>query len=290
MNTTVQLPTATHIGNAHLIVADMDRALDFYVRQLGLHELRREGNTVILSADQATPHIVLTEKRGAMPKPPRSTGLYHVAIRFPDRTALARAFRRLLTLRYPFGGFSDHTVSEALYLSDPDGNGLEMYADRPRESWPRLGDQIQMTTEPLDIDDLLAQADHDPSPWNGVHPQTDIGHVHLHVSDLARAKAFYVDLIGLELMVDFSSHGALFVAAGGYHHHLGLNVWAGKNAPPPNVVGLKSFQLVIPEQAALDEAVNRLENAGVSVERLPGDGVLIHDDDHNVVELVSAQA
>lgn len=286
---TIQLPATAHIGNAHFIVADIERALDFYVNQLGFSELSREGSTVVLSADHATAHIMLTEKRGAGTKPPRSTGLYHVAIRYPDRTALARAFRRLVSLRYPFGGFSDHAVSEALYLSDPDGNGLEMYVDRPRDVWPHQGGQVQMTTEPLDVDDLLAQADNDPSDWTGVHPQTDIGHVHLHVSDLQKAKAFYVDLIGLELMLDFSRHGALFVAAGGYHHHLGLNIWAGKNAPLPNVVGLKSFQLVIPEQAALDEVVARLENAGVKVERLPQGGALVHDYDNNAVELVMTQ-
>jgi len=287
--TTIQLPAHTHIGAAHLIVADLGRALDFYGNQLGFKELRRAGATVVLSADGATPHIVLTEQRGAAPKPPRSTGLYHVAIRFPDRPALARAFRRLVTLRYPFGGFSDHAVSEALYLADPDGNGLEMYVDRPREAWPRLGDQIQMVTEPLDVDDLLAQADLDPSPWQGVHPHTDIGHVHLHVSDLGRAKAFWVDLIGLDIVVDFSSHAALFVSAGGYHHHLGLNTWAGKNPPPPNAVGLRSFQLVIPEAAALEAVIARLDGAGGALERLPG-GARVCDDDGNAVELVEKQA
>jgi len=283
------LPDATHIGHAHFIVANMDRALDFYVSKLGFRQLRREGSLAVLSADGKTPHILLTEKRGAGPKPPRSTGLYHVAIRFPDRLALARAFRQLVSLRYPFGGFSDHAVSEALYLSDPDGNGLEMYADRPRESWPRLDNLIQMTTEPLDIDDLLAQAENDPSPWEGVHPKTDIGHVHLHVSDLGRAKAFWMDVIGLDLVFDLSSHGALFVSAGGYHHHLGLNTWAGKNPPPPNGVGLQSFQLVIPEQDALEQAIARLEAANMALERLPSGGALAHDYDGNAVELVRVQ-
>jgi catechol 2,3-dioxygenase len=283
------LPDDAHIGSAHFIVANMDRALDFYDNQLGFTQLRREGDLAVLSADGSTPHILLTEKRDAVPKPPRSTGLYHVAIRYPDRTALARAFRWLVSLRYPFGGFSDHTVSEALYLADPDGNGLEMYADRPRETWPRLDEQIQMTTEPLDLDDLIAQADADPFPWERTHPRTDIGHVHLHVSDLGRAKAFWVDLIGLDLVFDLSSHGALFVSAGGYHHHLGLNTWAGKSAPPPNTVGLQAFQLVIPDQAALDQVVARLENASIAVERLPSGGVLARDDDNNAVELVTVQ-
>lgn len=284
-----KLPDATHIGDAHFIVADMKRALDFYVDKLGFSPLRQEGNLAVLSADHVTPHILLTEQRGAGPKPQRSTGLYHVAIRFPNRTALARAFRQLLSLRYPFGGFSDHTVSEALYLADPDGNGLEMYVDRPRETWPHNGDQVVMTTEPLDVDDLLAQADQDSSPWNGVDPKTDIGHVHLHVSDLKKAKAFYVDLLGLDIASDWSGNGAIFVSAGGYHHHIGLNIWAGKNPPPPNVVGLRSFQLVIPDEAALNQLIARLENAGISVERLSSGRALTHDFDSNAVELTTTQ-
>jgi catechol 2,3-dioxygenase len=164
-----------------------------------------------------------------------------------------------------------------------------MYADRPRESWPIQNGEISMTTEPLDVDDLLAQADNDPSPYEGVHPGTDIGHVHLHVSDLKKAKDFWVDLLGLDIVVDFSTHGALFVSAGGYHHHLGLNIWAGKTPPPPNVVGLRSFQLVIPDQAALDAVVARLEGAGVAVEKLPSGGALTKDYDNNAVELVLAQ-
>ncbi|MEO8607742.1 MAG: VOC family protein [Chloroflexota bacterium] len=284
-----QLPAATHIGDAHFIVADMKRALDFYVDKLGFSPLRQEGNQAVLSADGVTPQILLTEQRGAGVKPQRSTGLYHVAIRFPDRTSLARAFRRLISVRYPFGGFSDHTVSEALYLSDPDGNGLEMYVDRPRETWTFQDGQVVMATDPLDVDDLLAQADNDLSAWNGVDPKTDIGHVHLHVSDLQKAKAFYVDLLGLDIVLDFSTHGALFVSAGGYHHHIGLNIWAGKTPPPPNVVGLRSFQLIIPDEAALDEVIARLEKAGVAVERLASGGVLAHDFDSNAVELTTAQ-
>ena len=242
-----QLPAATHIGNTNFIVADMNRALDFYVERLGFHELSRDGSEVVLSADGVTPLIILTEQPDAIPKPARSTGLYHVAIRFPDRVALARAFARLINTRWQFGGFSDHLVSEALYLSDADGNGLEMYRDRPRAEWPTVNGQIQMATEPLDLEDLLAEMEHDPSPWTGVAPGTDIGHVHLHVSDLGRARAFYHDLLGLDIVFDMSTHGALFVSAGGYHHHIGLNTWAGRLPPPANAVGLRSFQLVIPD-------------------------------------------
>jgi catechol 2,3-dioxygenase len=284
------LPDATHIGYADFIVADLQRALDFYQGRLGFHEVGREDSQVILSADQATPHIVLSEKRDALPKPPRSTGLYHVAIRYPSRVTLARAFRRLIETRWPFGGFSDHAVSEALYLADPDGNGLEMYRDRPREEWPMANGQIQMTTDPLDVDDLLAQADLDPSPWSGVDAGTDIGHVHLHVSDLNRAKAFYHALIGLDIAFDMRNYGALFLSAGGYHHHLGLNTWGGKTPPPANVVGLQTWQLVIPDADALAGVIQRLKDANVAVEQLAEGGARAHDYDNNTVDLVVRQA
>jgi catechol 2,3-dioxygenase len=286
---TFQLPADARVGSTHFIVADMDRALEFYAGRLGFHELSREDSQVTLSADQVTPHILLTERQDAQPKPSRSTGLYHVAIRFPDRISLARAFQRLVSTRWPFGGFSDHAVSEALYLADADGNGLEMYRDRPREEWRIVNGQIHMTTEPLDVDDLLAQAELDPSPWNGVDPGTDIGHVHLHVSDLGKAKAFYHDLIGLDVAFDMSSHGALFMSAGGYHHHLGLNTWAGRTPPPANAVGLRSWQFVIPDAGVLEQVVGRLKNAGVTVEQLPDGGALVRDDDHNAVALVEKQ-
>ena len=207
MTTPYRLPAETHIGYAHLSVASLDQALDFYERQLGLHPIRHDNATVTLSANDQS-HIILTEKPGATPKPGRAIGLYHVAIRLPSRVALARVFARLIQERYPFGGFSDHAVSEALYLSDPDGNGLELYTDRPRDQWPRHGDQIAMVTEPLDIDDLLNQAEQDSSPWQGIDSKTDVGHVHLHVSSLERAHAFYVDLLGMDLVADWRAHAS----------------------------------------------------------------------------------
>lgn len=283
-----KLPDTTHIGSANFIVADLQRALDFYAGSLGFHEIGREGDTAILSADHKTPHILLTENREAHAKPRQSTGLYHVAIRYPTRTALARAFQRLIAVRYQFGGFSDHAVSEALYLSDPDGNGLEMYTDRPRDQWPRTNGVIAMVSEALDVDDLLDQAALDSSPWEATDVGTDIGHVHLHVSNLNTAKHFYVDLLGLELAVDWSQNGALFVAAGGYHHHLGLNTWAGRIPPPANSVGLRTFQLVISDGQALEEAAARIEAAGFTVEPQTN-GIRVYDTDKNAVDLVTEQ-
>ncbi len=280
------LPAETAIGYAHLQVSDLARSLEFYSVLLGFRELERENKTVTLSADSRTPHLRLTEIAGARPKPRGTTGLYHVAIRLPSRLELARVFQRFVAHRYPFQGFSDHAVSEALYLADPDGNGLELYRDRPRDRWQHQGKQVVMVTEPLDTDKLLADADDEP--WVGIHPGTDIGHVHLHVSDLGKAEAFYSGLLGLDVMGDWRAYGALFLAAGGYHHHLGTNVWAGKGAPPPppNAVGLRAFSLRIPGQAALEQVVSRLQSAGVVVEQ-QDDTLLARDADQNSIVLES---
>ncbi|NLX09017.1 MAG: VOC family protein [Chloroflexi bacterium] len=277
------LPDAAQIGYAHLRVRDLGGALAFYQDLLGLREVRRVNGTAYLSATGEPPyHVIVTEQPGARQKPPRTAGLYHVAIRLPDRDGLARVLRRLLENDYPLQGASDHGVSEAIYLADPDGNGLELYCDRPRAQWQWDGTQIGMGTDPLDGQDLLAQASSEP--WNGIAPGTDIGHVHLHVSDLGRAEAFYCDLLGFEVM-QRSYPGALFVAAGGYHHHLGLNIWAGRDAPPAptDAVGLIAFSLRLPEAAAWQALVDRVRAAGVPVETPPAnsgtDSVLIRDSD-----------
>jgi catechol 2,3-dioxygenase len=280
---TFRLPDQTHIGIAHFFVSSLDQSLAFYSDLMGFKVLKRENDLAVLSADGTTPHVLLSERPGWQPKPQRSTGLYHVAILLPSRMELARLFKRMVMQRYPFGGFSDHAVSEALYLSDPDGNGLELYRDRPREEWPRANGNIAMTTQPLDVEALLAEAD--DTPWTGIHPQTVIGHVHLHVADLARAKAFYSDLLGLDVASDWSGHGALFMSAGGYHHHLGLNIWAGSRPQPPQTLGLRSYSFQIPDQQAWQMVQERLQSANVGMEQLGGKTVLTHDPDNNAIEL-----
>lgn len=279
------LPPDTHIGSAHLRTADLRRSLAFYGDLIGFRLLSRDNGTAVLSADGQTPHLRLSEHPGWQPKPRRSVGLYHVAIRLPSRVELARLFRRMVEARVPFGGFSDHAVSEALYLDDPDGNGLELYRDRPRDQWPRLDDRIQMTTEALDVHQLLAEGE-SPS-WTGIHPQTDIGHVHLHVSDLERARAFYGDILGLELMADWSGHGALFMAAGGYHHHLGLNIWAGSQPQPPRTLGLAAFSLVIPDRAAWTRLGDSLRAAQRPLSQSDERSLTTCDQDGNTVELIT---
>lgn len=290
--TDFRLPEGTHIGRVRLQVRDLQRALAFYQELLGFRQVAGDGGMAMLSATGQPPlHIVLSEHPDARRKPARTTGLYHIAIRLPSRRALARVFQRLVAQEWPFQGFADHLVSEALYLSDPDGNGLELYVDRPQEQWTRRNGQIEMATDPLDVQGLLAEAESEAGPWTGIDPGTDIGHVHLHVSDLARAESFYHGLLGLDV-TQRGYPGALFLSAGGYHHHLGVNTWAGAGAPPPpaDAVGLLSFSLTLPDREARRTLEQRARKAGIELTQ-PGDnsragGVLIHDPDGNAVELV----
>ncbi len=286
-----QLPAETHIGHVHLRVSDLERANAFYVDLLGFREVRRRENTSYLSATGQPPyHILLTEQPGAQPKPRRTTGLYHVAIRLPNRRELARVFQRLLEHQWRFHGFSDHKVSEALYLSDPDGNGLELYCDRPREQWPWQDGQLAMSTDPLDIENLLQEVANDAGPWAGIHPQTDIGHVHLHVADLAETEAFYHGILGLDV-TQRNYPGALFFSAGGYHHHLGTNIWAGAGAPPPppNAVGLQHFAFVLPTDEAIHRIKERLQAAGIAFAESAG-VLLLQDPSQNHILLMSEEA
>ncbi len=289
MSDLVPIPLNTRLGAPALTIARLDRSLAFYRDVLGFRLLQQEGDRAELTADGATVVLELTGIPDARPKPPRTTGLYHFAILVPTRIMLARSLRRLIDARYPLQGASDHLVSEALYLADPDGNGIEIYADRPRDQWRYQHGKIAMATEPLDLDDLLAQL----SPTRGgaademLDPATRIGHVHLHVGDLAAAEAFYCGLLGFEVMQrDYP--GALFVSAGGYHHHIGLNVWAGVGAPPPppNAVGLRYFTIVLPTDGDLTALIERLRAAGVSPDR-EGPGWRLLDPAKNGVRLIA---
>jgi catechol 2,3-dioxygenase len=278
----------TSIGAAHLTVADLERSRRFYVDVLGFRELERQGTTLTLTADGATPLLALTELPGAPPKPARATGLYHFAILVPSRLDLARSLRRLAELRYPLSGASDHLVSEALYLNDPDGNGIEIYRDRPRAEWPRLNGQIRMATDPLDVDGILAELHRDDRPWDGLAPATTIGHMHLHVADLRAAEAFYHELLGFDIMLSFRG-SALFLSAGGYHHHIGLNTWAGVGAPPapPGSAGLRYFVVRLPNADALDAVLERVRAAGVATEESEA-GVLVRDASGNALMLANS--
>ncbi len=239
------LPDQTRISQVHLRTARLERALEFYSSVLGLKVSHRSGALAILSAKPMAPGLlVLSENPNAASRPPRSTGLYHFALRYETRRDLARAYRRVVKAGYPVGGASDHGVSEAIYLSDPDHNGVELYADRPRSQWRWHNGQVAMVTTPLDLENLLSTVTAhailvEPAP------QADLGHIHLHVADLAMAERFYSEFLGLAV-TQRSYPGALFFAADGYHHHIGVNVWAGKAVPHPDSVGLVSYRIEVP--------------------------------------------
>ncbi|WP_027409853.1 VOC family protein [Anoxybacteroides tepidamans] len=260
-----QIHPQAEIGHIHLIVTKLDRSLRFYTEVIGFQVLEQEEKRAVLTTDGTTPLVVLEEKEEAVRKPPRTTGLYHFAILVPDRASLARALLHLLQTRYPLHGASDHQFSEAVYLADPDGNGIEIYADRPRDEWEKTErGEYKGTTVPLDVEGLLAEAG--GVPWMGLPAETKIGHVHLHVADLQEAEKFYHQGLGFEIAIRMGNH-ALFVGAGGYHHHIGLNTWAGVGAPQPpdNAVGLHMFSINLPNEEELAKIIERLEGIGVSV-------------------------
>ena len=264
------LPDNTHIGSIHLRVADLKRGLSFYCDLLGFQQIRTDAGTAYLSPSGELPAVILlSEDAHARPRPPRTTGLYHVAIRLPNRVELARVLTRFIDYRYPLHGAADHLVSEALYLSDPEGNGLELYCDRNPDDWPRQNGQIAMATDPLDFPDLLEQAKVNPDPWQHIHSDTDIGHVHLSVSDLHRSEGFYAGLLGFDI-TQRSYPGALFLSAGGYHHHVGMNIWESRNAPPPPAgsTGMISFEINIPDDSSRRETRAHLDSNGVVSEKI----------------------
>jgi catechol 2,3-dioxygenase len=225
-----RLPAAAHVGTVDLQIADLERSLAYYQQVLGLRVLARaEGRADLGAAGASVPLLRLHERRGAQPVPAQGRiGLYHFAILLPDRASLGRFVAHLAAIGARAGA-ADHLVSEAVYLHDPDGLGIEVYADRPRDSWQSSDRELRMATLPLDVAGLVAAARGEP--WAGMPSGTMMGHVHLHVGDLSQASAFYHEALGLDIMV-WSYTGALFLAAGGYHHHLGLNTWAGPDAVP----------------------------------------------------------
>jgi len=267
-----RLPAATHLGKVSLQVADLDRSLAFYERVLGLRVVERSGNRAVLGALGSDTAIVeLVERPGARVVPRRGLlGLYHFAILLPERQALARFVRHLGDIGMQ-AGMSDHFVSEAIYLQDPDNLGIEIYADRPRSEWRVEQGQLSMTTKTLDVGSLLAAAGDEP--WEGAPPGTKIGHVHLHVGDIDRAAAFYHDGLGLDKMV-WNYPGALFLSAGGYHHHLGTNTWAqGAPSASDQDARLIEWEILLPNTGAVEATAASLERAGYPIEREGADVV-----------------
>jgi catechol 2,3-dioxygenase len=273
-----QLPAETRMGPVELTVADLDRSLDYYRRAIGLGVIEEGGGRASLGAN-GTELLVLNELTGARPAP-RNTGLFHFALLVPERRDLATWLAHAIRERVPMTGVSDHFVSEALYLRDPDAHGIEIYADRPREVWE--GQVGRMTTEPLDLENLLGELD-DPErePFERLPRGTVMGHVHLQVADVPDTLAFYRDVLGFDLMVTYGDQAA-FLAAGGYHHHVGANTWNSAGAPPPpeGSASLRRATIVLPDAESREQVARRVTESGQEPEDTP-EGPVVRDPSGN---------
>ena len=281
-----RLPEATHLGRVRLQIADLNRSIAYYETVIGLRVLERS-NGVATLAPHGSDHVIveLQEKPGVRSIGRRGNiGLYHFAILLPDRAALGRFVRHLSEIG-AYAGMSDHFVSEAVYLTDPDGLGIEVYADRPRSAWKTEDRQLAMTTIPLDVQNLVAAAGDEE--WTGAPAATMLGHVHLYVRDIADAERFYHAGVGFDKVV-WSYPGALFMSAGGYHHHLGTNTWAA--AAPLSTdddARLLEWEIVVPTSRDVDEAATAIANAGFETKR-EASGVAVRDPWGTQLRLVAA--
>jgi catechol 2,3-dioxygenase len=276
-----EIPASTRIGAVHLTVADLERSIAYYESAIGLrvHE-NADGHAALGAGGEHL--LVLTEQPGARPAD-RYCGLYHFALLVPERADLASWLVHAAADRVPLAGMSDHFVSEAIYLSDPDAHGIEIYWDRPRAGWEGQVAE-RLTTQPLDVRDLISAAGEEP--FQGVPAGTVMGHVHLRVRDVASTNAFYADVLGFGVMAALGAQ-ATFLSAGGYHHHLGANTWESAGAPPapPDTARLTRVEIVLPDEAARDRLAAEAERAGFPGESLPDGTVTLTDPSGNPVAL-----
>jgi catechol 2,3-dioxygenase len=263
-----------------LTVADLSRSIAFYSERLGFR-VHAEGEGSARLGAGAADLLVLLESKGAR-RLAGSTGLFHFAVLLPSREALARSLARLIETHTRLQGAADHLVSEALYLSDPEGNGIELYRDRPRDAWAWEGTEVKMTTDPLDVDALLEEGSALGSVWTGLPQGTTIGHVHLRVADIASAERFYCDVLGFDLTARYGTM-ASFVSFGGYHHHVAFNTWGGIGAPsaPVGAAGLKEFVVRLPDSGEVERVLSRARAAGAPV----GPDATVRDPSGNAVRL-----
>jgi catechol 2,3-dioxygenase len=263
------------IGTVHLNVANLDKMVTFYKDIIGLQEQRREDKTVYMGV--GADDLLALHHHPDYPRIAGMTGLYHFAILVPSRPDLGRALQHLIATRTPLQGMSDHYVSEAVYLADPEGNGIEIYRDRPREEW-FIGDEMQLTSTPMDYRGVLGSAQ--GTEFTGMVQGTVIGHIHLHVANIPQTEKFYQEVLGMDVL--FSVGSATFMSYNGYHHHVGGNIWSGRNLPTQPLQGLDKYYL---HTGALLEAIlGKADAAGVAIETLP-DGYLLRDPSQNAIVL-----
>lgn len=254
----------TFVSHVQIKVQNLNRSISFYQGILGFDILEQTPSSVKLTADGKTSILSLVQPENAVPKQGGTTGLYHFAILLPQRSDLADLVVHLSNQGIPLAS-SDHLVSEALYLNDIDGNGIEIYIDRSPSEWNWEAEEVKMTVDPLDFDDLLS-ASGTESSWQGMPEGTVMGHIHLHVSELVETEEFYVKGLGLDVVNRYGGQ-ALFLSSGKYHHHIGVNIWNGEGAPKPayRSVGLQSFTLVLPDEDARLDVIKNINRIGGNV-------------------------
>lgn len=260
-----RIDDSAHILAVGLTVSDLERSLAFYTYNLGLRVTHQEADSAGLGAGGGAPFLFLQEHRGAR-RVPSATGLYHFAVLVPRRADLGSALLAMAARQTRFSGFADHLVSEAIYLSDPDGNGIEVYRDRPREAWTHEGSFVRMTVDPLDLEGIAAEADAAPEQWQGLPAGTRLGHIHLQVSSIPETEAFYGTILGFDLTARLGPQASFF-SAGGYHHHIGANTWMseGSTPPAPASAGLREFQVALPSEASVRRIRDQITGAGLAV-------------------------
>ena len=257
-----RLPDSSHVGGVRLQVSDLARSVTYYTQVIGLTLHSAKDGSAVLGSPDGHALVRIQTRRGVRPSRRGALGLFHVAIRLPDREALGRFMAHLSDLHVR-AGMADHSVSEALYLWDPDGLGIEVYADRPQRAWRQRDGELVMTTDPLDIGNLLSAGRRES--WSSMPSGTTIGHVHLHVGSLDLGERFYHAALGLDKTV-WTYPGALFLAAGGYHHHLGINTWSPGPPAKDGEARLLDWELVLPTAEAAEGATTNIRRAGFAVE------------------------
>jgi catechol 2,3-dioxygenase len=283
-NKTTSIHPATNIGLVTLRVANLDRSLDFYQNVLGFRLVEREPGKALLGAEDGPAILQLDEVQGAPPQPRWATGLYHVAILLPSRSDLGQALIRMADAGLDIGQ-ADHLVSEALYISDPDGNGLEIYRDRPRNEWTWDGNTVRMAVDPLDLGAIAEEGRQAERQWENLPTGTKVGHIHLQVGDIPQTEHFYHDILGFDIVARMPS--ALFLSAGGYHHHIGANIWQSRGAAPaPETgAGLRAYQIALPDEEALADVRSRLSSNGVAFQEEANE-IVATDPSHNRIRFV----
>lgn len=271
------------VTQIHLKVEDIDKLLEFYKDVMGFKVLKNEERQAILSADGLTPLITIEQPADVIAKVPKRTGLYHFAILLPTRVSLGLFLKNIIKRKYPIVGGSNHGVSEAVYLQDPDDNGIEIYVDTDPATWNWNNKNVEMVNNPIDYEGIISEAGN--LEWNGIPSDTIIGHIHLHVADLNESKRFYMDGLGFDLVQEMQNT-AVFTSSGGYHHHIAFNIWNGRGAKAlsDNSVGMKYFSLIFPDEKSRAKVIEKLGELGFPVIHKENN-IFLRDPSENLIEL-----